>query len=157
VNDDFCDCADGSDERGTAACAHLSASPAADAPATFYCLNPGYISSAIPSSRVNDGICDCCDGADEPHTGVACPNTCASKRAVDEAGITARLTAVRAGVAAKTALTAEADAKRAAAAATVTATTARIETEKETVAHLKTKLQIEEVRVSSTYPALNEI
>lgn len=36
----------------------------------------------IPSSRVNDGICDCCDGSDEwlERFGkkTDCPNTCAN-------------------------------------------------------------------------------
>ena len=30
----------------------------------------------MPSSRVNDGICDCCDGADEFEFGTTCANTC---------------------------------------------------------------------------------
>lgn len=35
---------------------------------------------SIPSSRVNDNICDCCDGSDEwltrNRSSVKCPNTC---------------------------------------------------------------------------------
>ena len=50
INDDYCDCADGTDEPGTAACANGS----------FYCAGRD-----IPSSRVGDGVCDCCDGSDE--------------------------------------------------------------------------------------------
>ena len=40
----------------------------------------GYATS-IPVSRVNDGVCDCCDGADEalgdgPHVFIQCPHHC---------------------------------------------------------------------------------
>ncbi|KDQ29552.1 hypothetical protein PLEOSDRAFT_1055546 [Pleurotus ostreatus PC15] len=66
VNDDYCDCKDGSDEPGTSACAN----------STFYCRNDGHIGSTIPSWQVNDGLCEaaCCDGSDEL-PGV-CPNRC---------------------------------------------------------------------------------
>lgn len=68
VNDDSCDCLDGSDEPGTGACANTM----------FYCWNEGHIGASIPSSRVRDGLCEreCCDGSDEL-PGV-CNNTCAT-------------------------------------------------------------------------------
>ncbi|PZC82768.1 hypothetical protein B5X24_HaOG209866 [Helicoverpa armigera] len=59
VNDDFCDCEDGTDEPSTSACVN----------GTFYCAtqyrNKPVALNTIPSSQVNDGICDCCDGSDE--------------------------------------------------------------------------------------------
>lgn len=66
VNDDFCDCADGTDEPGTSACPE----------GKFYCRNVGHTPLLLFSSRVNDGICDCCDGSDEYDGKVKCSNTC---------------------------------------------------------------------------------
>ncbi|GBE79118.1 endoplasmic reticulum protein [Sparassis latifolia] len=66
VNDDYCDCLDGSDEPGTGACPNT----------VFYCRNEGHVGAHIPSTRVGDGLCEpeCCDGSDE-RPGV-CSNKC---------------------------------------------------------------------------------
>jgi len=94
VNDEFCDCSDGSDEPGTSACA-------GQLQTLFYCKNEGSDTAFIYTSRVNDGICDCCDGSDEWRAAQAsslapgiCPNTCveegrklAEERARREAGV----------------------------------------------------------------------
>ncbi|KAI0699838.1 endoplasmic reticulum protein [Cytidiella melzeri] len=66
VNDDYCDCRDGSDEPGTGACPNTR----------FYCKNKGHIGAYIMSSRVHDGLCEtaCCDGSDE--TPGVCKNNC---------------------------------------------------------------------------------
>jgi len=74
VNDEFCDCADGSDEPGTGACAGQSAT-------LFYCRNEGSTPRQLYASRVGDGICDCCDGSDEASLAsrkpsAKCPNNC---------------------------------------------------------------------------------
>ncbi|KXZ51700.1 hypothetical protein GPECTOR_11g15 [Gonium pectorale] len=70
VNDDYCDCPDGSDEPGTSACHN----------GRFYCRNLGHEPRLLASAFVDDGVCDCCDGADELKG--KCQNTCLQASAV---------------------------------------------------------------------------
>ncbi|KAH8268043.1 hypothetical protein KR018_007436 [Drosophila ironensis] len=74
VNDNYCDCeGDGSDEPSTNACAR----------GRFYCryqkrhFTGRGLDVYVASSRVNDHVCDCCDGSDEWTTAVKCKNECA--------------------------------------------------------------------------------
>ena len=64
VNDNYCDCDDGSDENTTNACIN----------GKYNCHNSFYFPKIISTSKINDGICDCCDGGDEKNFN--CPNTC---------------------------------------------------------------------------------
>jgi len=55
--------------KGTSACIN----------GVFYCNNVGNVGHYIPSSRVNDGVCDydfCCDGSDEYNGRIKCPSRC---------------------------------------------------------------------------------
>ncbi|KAI5950917.1 hypothetical protein KGF54_003991 [Candida jiufengensis] len=70
INDDLCDCPDGSDEPGTNACPKP--------PYKFYCANNGHFPGYIDQFKLNDGVCDydiCCDGSDEYKIG-GCENKC---------------------------------------------------------------------------------
>ena len=96
VNDDYCDCADGTDEPATNACALLNTGGAGFSQKhltqlTFRCADTkGYEPLEVPSHMFGDGVCDCCDGSDEP--GGKCVDECAmwfeadrAKREAEEA------------------------------------------------------------------------
>lgn len=74
INDDYCDTLDGLDEDQTSACSNIEH-------VYFTCIhdsNP-MLKKKIPTSRVADGVCDCCDGSDEigslfpSHCKYSCP------------------------------------------------------------------------------------
>ncbi|PRW59454.1 glucosidase 2 subunit beta [Chlorella sorokiniana] len=89
VNDDYCDCLDGSDEPGTSACPN----------GHFYCANKFFLPLLLNASMVDDGVCDCCDGSDEPAG--RCPNNCYDKGMESLADLQAQVRAAEAGVAAR--------------------------------------------------------
>lgn len=72
-DDNYCDFSDGRDEHHSSACSHVT--PAVK----FTCADFTSRAYTIPTSRVNDGVCDCCDGSDEYGSEPwipLCPITC---------------------------------------------------------------------------------
>jgi len=93
INDEACDCADGSDEPGTGACAGQDKT-------LFFCQNKGSVPRRIYASRVGDGVCDCCDGSDEESLakrkpGTKCNDVCSVEGAQDKVRIQEKVEMLR--------------------------------------------------------------
>lgn len=110
INDEYCDCGDGSDEPGTSACAGRTGAPG------FYCPNVGSTPKTVASSRVDDGVCDCCDGSDERGTSSmnkkTCPNACFNEAKARREELVAELSRARRGTKARDAAAAKTRGRR---------------------------------------------
>jgi len=104
INDGYCDCpVDGADEVDTGACSgsveggwagvRVIGSEVPPSSSKFQC--PQQKSLLLPLSQIGDGLCDCCDGADEPPSSNCddiCDEVLAAERAARQkakAGFTA--------------------------------------------------------------------
>lgn len=104
VNDDYCDC--GYDEPQTAACSVSdirgpveTTAAALESSRTFWCVNAGWRGAPLFVSRIGDGICDCCDGSDEPAGN--CEPTCAREATQENIKIRQKLQEVTSALKAK--------------------------------------------------------
>jgi protein kinase C substrate 80K-H len=91
INDGYCDCPlDGADEKETGACsgsgmwAGVDAKKGVEEGGKSFFACPQQPSLKLAFSRVNDGICDCCDGADEKESG-QCADVCNEVLAAERA------------------------------------------------------------------------
>lgn len=138
VNDDYCDCPDGSDEPGTSACSN----------GKFYCVGS---KQYIPSKLVGDGACDydvCCDGSDEA-PGV-CEDRCAQVQAKREAEEAAHREFLAAGSSLRAELAKKAQARRSELDASVKHLTKRI-------AELTPQLQTLESQIDAFGPQAEQV
>lgn len=134
VNDEYCDCPDGSDEPGTPACTFETR---AVPHWKFQCSDVKYATKEILHSFVNDGICDCCDGSDEYSSGTKCENTCAEAFEKAEKEREARELTRQLGLKAREIMVQEAQQKRA-------ALRQKLEEEQKSIEKLNTDVRIME-------------
>ena len=80
-------------------CAAAVAATASSGTATaFTCETSTALPQSLSADKVGDGICDCCDGTDEPQ--LPCPNKCAARLAKAASDLSSLEAAIERGVAA---------------------------------------------------------
>ena len=109
----------------------------------FHCNNKGYKSIPLASSRVDDGICDCCDGSDEGNI-IQCKDTCAQVAYKEKELINKLTTAYKAGKMLRDGYITLVRNEKESKAATLTYVRGEIERQKATTNALKKEMENEE-------------
>ena len=168
INDGYCDCDDGFDEPGTSACIHgniiiiitititnitITITNITTILGKFHCNNKGFKSIVLASSRVDDGICDCCDGSDEG-TVIQCKDTC-NQVAYKERELMNKLTAAyKVGKSLRDGYITSVRNEKESKAATLTYVKGEIERQKATTSALQKEKDNEETQIKDKQKAL---
>lgn len=113
----------------------------------FHCNNKGYKAIVLSSSRVDDGICDCCDGSDEG-TIIQCKDTCNQVAYKEREHLNKLTTAYKIGKGLRESYITSVRNEKESKAATLTYVKGEIERQKATTSALQKEKEKEEAQIN---------